>query len=461
MAMAQVSAQVTAQVSNRCATPAPAVVIAVDGAVTVRPDGGGERAVRLGDALCAGDRVLTGPDGRVELRLTASETTLGLDAYSEAVLPEAGAPGADGSGVGLSAGVLRFLSSVRSVFTVTTRHATAGIDGTEAVMAATDTLTLVAVREGDVALEAGGASVLLPAGRAGLANGRAPRLLEADAAAALAPRLAAIALNPAGSADWAIHYPRLIERGESTGQRRIAPGPIDDGRADEAEVLLAEARRGATGARAARLDAHAALVAIARGRAAAGGALAANALEAAPDDPAALVATGYAEQAAGRVEAAIEVTARAADLAPGDATVAARLAELHFVDGDAHRAGREARRSLALAPGSLAGAVLGLAALAEEDRTTARTAFEGAIAADSEDPLPRLGLGLLLVRQGAVTEGRRELETAAALSPRRAVFRTWLGRAYAAEGLSDKALAQYALARAADPDDPAPWLLEA
>lgn len=60
-----------------------------------------------------------------------------------------------------------------------------------------------------------------------------------------------------------------------------------------------------------------------------------------------------------------------------------------------------------------------------------------------------------------MTEGRRELETAAALSPRRAVFRTWLGRAYAAEGLSDKALAQYALARAADPDDPAPWLLEA
>ncbi|MEO1458952.1 MAG: hypothetical protein AAFV49_15540, partial [Pseudomonadota bacterium] len=76
-------------------------------------------------------------------------------------------------------------------------------------------------------------------------------------------------------------------------------------------------------------------------------------------------------------------------------------------------------------------------------------------------PLPRLGRGLLRIRQGRVAEGRREIEAAVALDPRRTALRAWLGRAYAAEGLSEKALSQYALAKEEDPDDPTPYLLSA
>ena len=45
----------------------------------------------------------------------------------------------------------------------------------------------------------------------------------------------------------------------------------------------------------------------------------------------------------------------------------------------------------------------------------ARKAFDKAIALDQADPLPRLGLGLAMIRQGDLEEGRRELEVAITL----------------------------------------------
>jgi hypothetical protein len=80
---------------------------------------------------------------------------------------------------------------------------------------------------------------------------------------------------------------------------------------------------------------------------------------------------------------------------------------------------------------------------------------------DSEAPLPRLGLGLARIRQGDLAGGRREIETAVALDPRRASLRTWLGRAYLEEGLTQKAAAQFALAKERDPDDPNAFLFSA
>ena len=61
--------------------------------------------------------------------------------------------------------------------------------------------------------------------------------------------------------------------------------------------------------------------------------------------------------------------------------------------------------------------VLGFAALARVDISAATTAFERAIALESDNPLARLGLGLAKIRDGHLAEGRREIEIAAALSP--------------------------------------------
>ena len=74
--------------------------------------------------------------------------------------------------------------------------------------------------------------------------------------------------------------------------------------------------------------------------------------------------------------------------------------------------------------------MLGFAALAEIRTKPARAAFERAIALDSSDPLPRLGLGLAMIRDGALAEGRAELEAAVALDSNNAILRTYLGKAY-------------------------------
>ncbi|MEM8819667.1 MAG: TonB-dependent receptor [Pseudomonadota bacterium] len=437
-----------------CVGGAPAQVVAIDGEVIAIATDGNRRALMVGDRVCAGETVESGPAGRAELRLTGSETTLGLAPNAALFIPDTAA-GRAGDTVTLGSGILRFLSSVRESFSVVTVHANAGIDGTEAVIATDSAQTLVVVREGVVALAAANAELAVQAGSVALAGGGGAQALDATEAAALPSQFRALAIDPAGATDWAIYYPPILLAGSNPpAPVAAAAEALSAGDPDRAEALLA----GVAGPEA---DALGAVIAIARGRVAEGAERAANARNTAPDLASSWLATSYAEQAAGDVRGARRAAREAVARAPGDAFARARVAELDFVAGDAVGAEREARAAIAIAPVSLAHAVLGLARLAANDYSEATIAFQLGIQADSEDPLPRLGKGLLLIRQGRTTEGRRELETAAALDPRRAVLRTWLGRAYAAEELPEKALAQYDLAKEADPDDPAPWLLSA
>jgi tetratricopeptide (TPR) repeat protein len=83
--------------------------------------------------------------------------------------------------------------------------------------------------------------------------------------------------------------------------------------------------------------------------------------------------------------------------------------------------------------------------------------FQRAIALDSADPLPRLGLGLARVRMGELDRGARDLEIAANLAPNDALVRSYLGKAYfeeKREGLDER---EYATAQGLDPLDPTPF----
>lgn len=139
----------------------------------------------------------------------------------------------------------------------------------------------------------------------------------------------------------------------------------------------------------------------------------------------------------------------------------ARLAELRFIAGDPVGAGRMAAEALAIEPTSLAHAIQGFARLHANDYEAAASAFAAGVALDSEDPTPRIGEAMLAIRRGDISAGRRALELAASLDPRRAATRDLLGRAYDQEGLPHKALSQLDLAIARDPDDPAPRLSRA
>ena len=62
------------------------------------------------------------------------------------------------------------------------------------------------------------------------------------------------------------------------------------------------------------------------------------------------------------------------------------------------------------------------------DTAAAKTAFEQAIARQSNDPLAHLGLGLAKIRDGNLTEGRQDLHMAAALNAGDRIIRSYLGR---------------------------------
>ena len=52
--------------------------------------------------------------------------------------------------------------------------------------------------------------------------------------------------------------------------------------------------------------------------------------------------------------------------------------------------------------------ILGFVHLAQIDTKRARTDFEAAIQRDSSDPMPRLGLGLAIIRDGDLKAGREQ-----------------------------------------------------
>jgi TonB dependent receptor/Tetratricopeptide repeat len=105
--------------------------------------------------------------------------------------------------------------------------------------------------------------------------------------------------------------------------------------------------------------------------------------------------------------------------------------------------------------------VLGFAALTRIDIDQAKAVFERAIALDSANPLPRLGLGLARIRESDLEEGRQEIEVAAALDPNDALIRSYLGKAYFEEKRDDLAGEQYAIAKELDPNDPTPYFYDA
>ncbi len=102
----------------------------------------------------------------------------------------------------------------------------------------------------------------------------------------------------------------------------------------------------------------------------------------------------------------------------------------------------------------------GFASLTEFRTGPAKKSFARAIALDQADPLPRLGLGLAMIREGDLEGGRGEIDAAVALDSNRSLLRSYLGKAYFEEDRNGLASEQFELAKQLDPKDPTPWLYE-
>ncbi|HMU65406.1 MAG TPA: tetratricopeptide repeat protein, partial [Nitrosomonas sp.] len=190
--------------------------------------------------------------------------------------------------------------------------------------------------------------------------------------------------------------------------------------------------------------------------------LAEQAINADRTSPTARLALSYAYQAHFQIEEALASVEEALRLDGKNALVWARLSELQMSTGYLDRALESAQQAVSLNPNlGKTQTVLGFAHLLQIDTTQAKATFAKAIQLDQADPMPRLGLGLALIREGQLEAGRIELEIAASLDPANSLVRSYLGKAYFEEKRYGLAETQFDLAKARDPNDPTPWFYDA
>ncbi|WP_186289561.1 FecR domain-containing protein [Methylomonas koyamae] len=465
-----------------CSQSASATLVSLQGSLYFDPDGHGRwQAAQLNQALCEGSRVRVETDSRASL-LLPSGITLRLSGGSVLTLNRIGQQSP--TLLDMAKGFIHFISRTPKQLQITTPVANAGPEGTEFALQADSATASLWVYEGGVRFFNGQGEIRLHPGEAGQTQlGQAPR--------------AQLDIKPRDAVNWALYYPPLLDYPSHT--QPVEPGlsaAIADfrrGRTDLALTALSAltpaqqtpqllkargAMRLSVGQTDAALqdintllaanprDADAlslqAILALSQNRKAEADRLASQAVAADGGSAAAHSALSYVQQGRFELEPALASAARAAELAPHDALVWARLAELQLALGRRGESRDSAAKAFQLDPNlERTQTVAGFSHLFDTEIDQARRSFETAIRLDSSSPLARLGLGLAKIRDGDLEQGRQELEIAAVLDPENALIRSYLGKAYYEERRDSLAADQLELAKERDPNDPTPYFYDA
>jgi Flp pilus assembly protein TadD len=178
-----------------------------------------------------------------------------------------------------------------------------------------------------------------------------------------------------------------------------------------------------------------------------------------PETSTAWLAESYRLQSESKLSEARSAAHESVARSPQFAFAWEHLAELEFSFGNVKAARLALNKSLALAPRNAQAVSLKGFLLAADNRTTeAVRCFEEAIALDGAEGNAWLGRGLCRIRGGDIKGGKQDLLVAAALEPERAVFRSYLGKAFAANNKLALAHHELSLAEQLDPHDPSAWL---
>jgi hypothetical protein len=180
------------------------------------------------------------------------------------------------------------------------------------------------------------------------------------------------------------------------------------------------------------------------------------------------MAGSYQAQGRRNLPEALQMAKNAAAKSPRFSFAQERLAEMEFSFGQTEPALAALKKSLALSPrNAQALALKGFALSAQNKIAQAGLYFDHAIAADGSLANGWLGRGLVRIRNGHANEGRKDLETAAALEPNRAFLRSYLGKAWSLDRPlqytwnTHLATNELGLAMRLDPNDPTAWLYSA
>jgi Flp pilus assembly protein TadD len=472
----------TVIVDETCSNKYGAKLVSLQGKLLVDPDRKGHwQPAQLNQMICEGSGVKVEPYSRASLRLS-NGVVLRLDAGSmialDAIAPE------QATFLFLFKGFVHFISRTPRQLKISTPIANAGPEGTEFAMSVDDTKASLWVYEGGVKFFNDKGSVHLSPGQGAQAQlGRAPQ--------------AKIDIKPQDAVNWALYYPPILAYPDAAtiidSDVRKAIQDFRQGHVDVALIQLDAISpdkqtsyfhkvRGAMRLTAGQdelalqdiqallssnpNDAEAlalqSVLALTQNRKDEAYTLAAKATAANPQSASAYSALSYAEQGRFKLDKAQAAADQAVKLAPHDAMVWARKAELELSQGLTTDSKQAAQKASELdASLERTQTVMGFSYLLRMDTDEALQTFEKAVQLDSTSPLARLGLGLAKIRNGDLEEGRQDLETAAILDPNNSIVRSYLGKAYYEERRSKLAEDQFSLAKEHDPKDPTPYFYDA
>jgi len=478
--------------SDQCAEWV-AKVVSMEGRVESRPDGESNwHPVTIDDTYCAGDELRTLENSRAALQFQ-NETIVRLDENSMIkILPmESRVP----TLLRLLFGKAFFMTRFSRPLTIETPYVNAASGGTEYVIEVNeaDGTTTVKVIEGTVNLDNGAGQLVLTDGQSSLTrSGEAP--------------VTHLAVTPKDALQWALYYPPVLSIndlhlsagdevdasgwqekvkesitsytiGDSTtaldavtkepvnvqdprfyvyrASLYLSVGSIDDARTDITRALELSPGEGLA-------VALQSIIAVVQNEPDTALKLALDATQVRPESASVQIALSYAYQANTNLPEALTAARTATEIEPQNALAWARTAELWMSQGYLDEALDAANQAKALNPDEVRYlTVLGFAYLTQIRIAEAQDIFEKAVQLNSADPMPRLGLGLTKIRQGDLKAGRIDLEIAAALDPIRALFRSYLGKAYYEEKRDSRSATQFDLAKKLDPKDPTAYTYDA
>ncbi|MBU6401746.1 MAG: FecR domain-containing protein, partial [Verrucomicrobia bacterium] len=171
------------------------------------------------------------------------------------------------------------------------------------------------------------------------------------------------------------------------------------------------------------------------------------------------LAESYYEQSRAQLAEALKAARAAVQKSPEFGFAWERVAELEFGFGHTAAALSALEKSLALAPRNAQALTLKGFILSARNRPTAALSyFDQAIAVDGGLGNAWLGRGLCRIHRGDTKGGLRDLQTAVALEPNRALLRSYLGKAFSQARDLPRATRELRRARELDPNDPTAWL---
>jgi Tfp pilus assembly protein PilF len=399
-------------------------IVSLQGTIEIqRPAAAWLPVRRLDTVLCAGDRLRADKLSRAMLFLQPEtflrvdqDTTISISVDGEEIEIEffaaelaAELRSSESRGAGY------FITRFPKKFKIKTPHMNAAVEGTEFLVELGADGSTLTVLEGAVSSEsiATGEKRLVTSGQT-IRNG-------VDGAGAIAA-----VVKPEDAVQWALRYPPIRDAGreldvpdsgkcatatndEMSGcWNRRAEALLTAGNADDALNAIDSALN----VDPTSSDAHAlrAVIQVAKNEKIGALESAQRAIAANAANHRAWLALSYAHQANFDLEAALYAARKAGSLQPNSSLAHARVSELLLSRGDSEGSEGAARAAILSNPAeSHAYSMLGFVQLARSNIVGARESFLAAIERDSFSPLPRLGLGLAIIRDGNLVAGREQV----------------------------------------------------